>query len=165
MLNWPSAMLQLSCSVCVNVSKNCRPFLPGHFLLLLFFLFAAHCKIHIYCLPLVWMFEFAIFIICFPVEHGLLHDGSTYLGYYILHSIIVVCSHCRHGLYHHSWCLCHCLGYCLHYNILLSCYFRFLFYLFRNYFCDTALFESAYFLLLMGSTSVCLTEAFTPDTI
>ena len=116
----------------------------ARFLLLLFFLFATCCKIQIYCLPLVWVFEFTIFIICFPVECQLLHDGSTYLGCHILHSIIVVCSHHSNGPYFLSYCCNHCLGYCLHYSILLSCQSRILLYLLWNCFCKTALFQSAY---------------------
>ena len=71
-------------------------------------------------------FWVAIFIFCFPVECGLLHDGPPFLGYCILHSTIVVCSHHSHGLYHWICCLDHYLGYCLFYSILLSCHFRFL---------------------------------------
>ena len=101
------------------------------------------------------VFDVATFIFYFLVECGLLHDGSTYLGYCILQSVIVVCSHHSHGLCCHSSYLNHCLGYCLHYRNLLSCHFRFPFYLLRNCFCETALNESSYFLLLIWSTSVC----------
>ena len=105
-----------------------------------------YCKIQIYCLPSYEVVAFAIFIFYFLVEHGSLHDRSTYFGDCILCSIIVVCSCHSHYLYHCSCCFNCYLGYCLYYRILFSCNFRFFFCLLRNCFCETALFESAYFL-------------------
>ena len=52
--------------------------------------------------------------------------------------------------------------------IIVSCsvaILDFLFYLLRNWFCETALIESAYFELLMWSVSVCSVQMFTPNTM
>ena len=71
---------------------------------------------------LYYIFEFVVFSFCFPVEGGLFHDGSAYLGYCILCSFTVVCSAHSHGLYHHSCCLSCCLGYGFSDICLLSCH-------------------------------------------
>ena len=52
----PSIVLHISCLVCVNDSRNCRPFLPSQFLWLLSVLLVACYIIWRYSLPLVWSF-------------------------------------------------------------------------------------------------------------
>ena len=50
----PSIVLHLTCSICVNDSRNCRPFLLSHFLWLLSLLLEVCYTIWWYCLPVVW---------------------------------------------------------------------------------------------------------------
>ena len=116
-VNKLSMELNLSLSVCINDSMNCRPFLPSQF----FFITAkcsacGCCKIWKYCLPLAWSF----WVFCFPVEIGLLHCGSAYSGYCVLWSFI---SSCSHGLYCCSHCLSHCLGYYFMGICLFTCHY------------------------------------------
>ena len=119
-------MLHLSCSAWVNVSNNFRPLLPNQFFFYFYDCYSIclwpvirlKCIIYV----LYYAVEFAIFIFCFPDKCGLFHDGSAYLGFCILCFLTVVCSGHSNGMYGHSCCLSHCLGFGFSDMCLLSCH-------------------------------------------
>ena len=80
----PYIVLHLYCSVWVNVPKNCRPFLPNHFLWLLYFLYVACYMIWIYYLPLIWSVWAHCIYFLLPSGMGCLIHGSAYFALYIL---------------------------------------------------------------------------------
>ena len=90
-----SIILQLSCSVLVNVPQNCKPFLHSHSLWLLSFLFLACYMLWKYYLPLIWHFWVHCIYHLLLVECELFHYWSTYFGSCILcsfKSFAVFCS-------------------------------------------------------------------------
>ena len=71
-LNTPTIVLYLFCSAKVNVSKNYRPLLPSEFFMIALFFCVQYVIRFKYIIYLSFeVFEFTLFIFCFPVEYRL----------------------------------------------------------------------------------------------